>query len=615
MSKIFSRKAGVSNNEQTENTKKIVPKFVRVEGDNKLFPQIQVKDISKVTDENTRWKLDGDGIVWKACSAVETLYITIECEKEGIKEDLQGITVFKGLGNNISTDSWLGVENVKREVKGLTPLKPEDFTVTEKNKLNYKTEDIAFEQVQIMIRTKLKNLREQFLIDNIDFCIGNSGSFRDSLPLPSKYKGTRSPLRPILLKKVRDWVLSDLKGELSPENYECDDYVEWFGYQGYQDYKKKNIFTFGVIGEDKDMMSNPKLLVNFGTHSGKDNPNKGKFKFPNAWLIPDSGISVGEIDLVVKTKKEFKASGLVWLMAQAFLIGDSADSYLPLRHLPVKANYGDVKAYQDFVNLKTPKEVLQKVVDLWSDWLPYGCQYTTFNGVEKDVPTMEVMNTYFLTAYMTRSDKDSLDWYKLCKAFKVDTSKIVDNNLLTPPVKTYIGNEDHVKSVEDLISEIIKIDMKGIKSLKKVEQAPVLDRIKEKLLSIDFDSHYEMQQKVKSDQSVVIPKKVYTKSLHDHIVEYNTKNNYEISDRGNYETFIESLSEDIVFEEITDEHRWYSIQDQVHKVTIDGDERFFRTFDYYMTGDDSAYDMDLDLPTLNDVTEVFPEQVMQTVYG
>lgn len=495
----FSRKAvmGVKGFVDPSETKKIVEPFKKDLSDNKLFPQLQIDDISKVTDEKTRWKLDGDGIVWKSCSAVETLYITVECKEEGIKEDLDGVTVFKGRGKSISVDSWLGVLNVKREVKGLKPLSPEDFIVTEKNKLNYKTEDIAFEQVQIMIRTKLKNMREQFGINNIDFCIGDSGSFRDSLPLPEKYKGSRSPLRPIMLKRARAWVLSDLKGELAPEGFENDDVVEWFGTKGWSDYKKTGIISYGVIGEDKDMMSNPKLLINFGTHSGKDNPNRGKFKYPKPWLIPDSSISVGECDLVVTTKKEFKATGLTWLVAQAFLIGDKADFYLPLLHLPVKANYGDVAAYKDFVDLKTPKDVLQKAVDLWSEWFKYGVQYTTHEGVELDVDTMTVMNTYFLTAYMTRNDKDSTDFYKLCKAFKVDTSKIVGNNKLTPPVKTYVGCEDNVNETEDLLTSILKEDLRGLKSMKKADQAIVLDRIKEKLGSISFESHYEMQQTLK----------------------------------------------------------------------------------------------------------------------
>jgi len=110
---------------------------------------------------------------------------------------------------------------------------------------------------------------------------------------------------------------------------------------------------------------------------------------------------------------------------------------------------------------------------------------------------MTVMNTYFLTAYMTRNDKDNTDFYKLCKAFKVDTSNIVGNNNYTAPVKTYVGCEGNVNEIEDLIQSILKEDMKGLKSMKKADQAIVIDRIKEKLESISFESHYEMKQTLK----------------------------------------------------------------------------------------------------------------------
>ena len=87
-----------------------------------------------------------------------------------------------------------------------------------------------------------------------------------------------------------------------------------------------------------------------------------------------------------------------------------------------------------------------------------------------------------------------MDFYKLCEAFKVDTSKIVDNNKLTHPIKTFVGDEEHLNGVSTLITSILKEDMKGLKAMKKADQGVVIDKIKEKLLSIDFESHYEMKQ-------------------------------------------------------------------------------------------------------------------------
>ena len=484
---------------QEQDTGRVKKEFVRDLSDNKLFKSIQVNDLSAITDDNTEWYLDGDGIVWKTCSSVETLFLAVKNKHTGEEFEIDNITKFKGATKSISENSWLGIENVKRVANGEEPYTVEDFEIEQKSRLNYTSEDKAFEQAQIMLRTKLKNLREQFQINNIKFCIGGGECFRHGLDTVEVYKGQRSELRPILLGRVRKWVIDELNGLEAPEGYENDDFVEWHAAEGFQAYKRSGIFTKGCIGEDKDMLSNAKLLINFGVHTGEDNPNKGKFKYPKPWLIGDSSMSVGEVDLIVKgvknPKKECKATGLVWLVLQSFLLGDSADHYKPLQHLKhYKTNYGDVKAYEDFVGLKTPKEVLQKVVDIYADFFPYGIQYVNHRGENLDVDTMTYMETYFKVAYMTRSSDDKTSFGKLCKAFKVDTSKIENNNLLSPPVKTYCGNEDHIKELSSLIKSLISEDMKGCKQLKSAEKNEVFDKIKSKLESVDFECHYEYVQ-------------------------------------------------------------------------------------------------------------------------
>lgn len=469
-------------------TKEVKP-FVRDEGDNKLFPQIQVDDIKTVTDGSTHWKLDGDGIIYKACSSMQTKFITVTHKTEDLEIELEGIAKFKGQTKAISENSWLGTENIKRNAQGLEPYTMEDFDVVAGQRLRW-DEEKAFEQAKIHIFTKLKNLRSQFQIENIDFCIGGGDCFRHDLDLVKPYKGQRDEVRPILLKRVRDWVVSDLGAEVAPVGFENDDYVEWWGFKGYTDYKKTGIFSFGVIAEDKDSFSNPKVLINFGVHSGEKNPLKGKFKFPKAWIIADSSVSIGEIDLVVTTKKEAKGTGLKWLMMQSFLIGDTADNYNVFKHLKdYKTNYADVKAYEDLLDLKTPKELLQKVVDIYSEMFPYGVQYTTHKGEELDVDTLTLMSTYFLAAYMTRSDNDQLTFPKLCEAFKVDTSKVIDNNKLSAPKPVFNteGAEDMVTVTEDVVNDLLTTKLNAFKSMKKGDLVEILDDIKKKL--VDLQTH------------------------------------------------------------------------------------------------------------------------------
>ena len=459
--------------------------FERDESDNKLFPQLQVKDLSTVTDENTRWKLDADGIVYKAASTMENLYIVVKNKETGEEFELEGVEAFKGKGKTISENSWLGVENIKREAKKLEPYKVEDFEIEQKQRLKM-SEDKALEQAQIMINMKLKGLRQQFNINNIDICIGGGECFRNSLATVEPYKGNRKDsLRPILLKKLREWVMKERNGEYAPEGFENDDYVEWFGYQGWLHYKKHKVFSYGVIAEDKDSFSNPKLLINFGQHTGEDNPFKGDYKFPQAWLIPDSGVSSGEVDLVVKSKKEFKASGLKWLLGQAFLIGDSADHYNALKHLKhYKTNFGDVAAYELLADKETPKDCIQAVIDLYSKLLPYGVEYTDHKGESHDVDTLTYMNIYFLVAYMTRSSNDQTDFFKLCKAFKVDTSKVENNNLLTAPYRVVDEGylEDIIGETRVLLASLRDNELKSYKSLKKDGLVKRLDLSLEKVV-------------------------------------------------------------------------------------------------------------------------------------
>lgn len=105
-----------------------------------------------------------------------------------------------------------------------------------------------------------------------------------------------------------------------------------------------------------------------------------------------------------------------------------------------------------------------------------------------------------------------------------------------------------------------------------------------------------------------------SRTLKEFIDEINKKEGYESSPEGDHECLVEYLSKGIVQEETESEHRWYDVRSVVHKVVIDGEERFFETFDYHITGDSSASDMDLELPTIDDVSEVFPQSITKTIY-
>ncbi len=98
-------------------------------------------------------------------------------------------------------------------------------------------------------------------------------------------------------------------------------------------------------------------------------------------------------------------------------------------------------------------------------------------------PPLTYMDTYFKVAYMLRSIDDKMDFYRLCTAFKADTSKIVDNNKVTPPEEIFNkGNGELIATETKLIvKDLLATDIKSYKSLKKDLLVERLDSTQEKL--------------------------------------------------------------------------------------------------------------------------------------
>lgn len=467
-------------------------KFVKDTRDNTLFKELQVKDLSGITNKDTVMVVDFDGIVYKSCSMLDERYIKVTNKITEETFESSGITAFKGTTKEISINSELGVINTKREAEGLEPYKKDDFEIEDcvRPKKLPKGKN-TLEEIQILIRTRLKELRKQFGVNKQLLILGEGESFRESIPLPKRYKSGRVKPRPTTLKEIRKWCIEELKAEQAPQGFETDDVVTWYAFRGYQDYKKTGIFSYVVAAEDKDALSTPCLLISYGKE--KDEDDSSCFKFPNAWLIPDSSVSVGEMDLVTKVRKsgnsnEVKATGLKWLVTQAFLLGDSADGYFPYKYVPKECfygkPYGDESIYKDFKHLDNCKDLLQTAVDKMFEWFPYGLQYVDHFGKEQDIDTFTWMEYCFQTAYMTRNSNDTLTFKKLCDAFKVDISKILCNNEYTPPYEVF--NEEEGETIKEstlsIIDNILNGELKSYKSSNKPKLVEAMDSTKNMLL-------------------------------------------------------------------------------------------------------------------------------------
>lgn len=494
MTKFENKSFTPSQSVAREEVKEAKP-FQRDESDNKLFPEIQVKDPIKrcLITKDTIGVWDFDTPVYRIAQQMENKYLEVICKKDKtIKADLKNKTEFKGRTKKVSDNSWLGLLNIERGVKGLEPLEVEDFELTEKQELKYE-EDKAMEQAKILVYKKLKQVRQQFQLPRIILALGEGLNFRNCLPTVRPYKGNRKEtIRPLLLKKLRQWCREELGAVMAEPRYdgqmvECDDFLEYKKAEGYKTYRKNGWISYVCISSDKDSTNSAGAVINPDLHSGDDNPLKGKFKFPQMMLIEATDRCAGNLELVTTTgSSDVKGYGFKFLMYQAALGLDGADFYDALGHLKdagYDLNFGTQSAYKVLQPCKTAKETLQETINTFAKLLPYGVEYYDHKGDKHDVDTLTYMNTYFLVAYMTRSSNDKMDFFKLCKAFKVDTSKVENNNLLTAPYKVF-----NIDVSEELIGEVLAqtqhvIDnqMRAYKSLKKDEVVGRMDKSKEVL--------------------------------------------------------------------------------------------------------------------------------------
>ena len=319
-------------------------------------------------------------------------------------------------------------------------------------------------------------------------------------------------------------------------------------------------------------------------------------------------------------KGEIKGGGSVFFAYQLLMM-DSADEYSPRKYLPddfehFGKGYGDEAFYKDFAPLKTSKEVFQKVVDKYFEWFPYGLQYTAWDGTEIDEDTLSYLQKHYQLAYMLEGKDDKSTVIDLLDRFEVDYTSLIKNNLKEKPVRTFVGCESHISELEALIKDILENNVKGLKSKKKSDQAPMIDEIKEKLESIDFECHYEMVQKEKDVTEVTKLNKKRI-SLIDHISKWKVENGYspevDLDCSEDMEIFEECLDRSEVHQGTPDVHRWYNLVDFTYEIVIEEEKRYFCVSEYRTTGDMGARDMDL-YTTLKDVHEVFPKQVMTTIY-
>lgn len=496
--KVETTDSSRSEYEESDNkTTAVMQGFIRSKQDNKLLPELQIKDLTLIVTEDCINYIDADTIPFKTASSVEEDYIEVFNKLTKETSEFKNITEFKGnlrTEGAIKVDSVLGTINIKREAKGEQPYTLEDFEITAKKRLKHEKGctidgtkfNNSLEVCKYYIDQWIDAIKIQTQVPNIVVVLGSGLTHRHDLLLPHQYKSDRSEDRPLLLKEAREYIFNTYPSEMAQQReegvsrgLEADEVCDAYGFEGYINFRKTGKFSKIKSAIDKDSHNLPSICFDYTKAFNFDNPQ--------AWLIEHRDVSVGKIELV---KGKVKGFGLLHAVMQ-ILLEDSADEYGSRKYLPEEmkkgVSYGPVTFYKDFVNLETPKEILEKVVELFYTWFPSGLKYTAWDGTDVDEDTLSWLNKCFLCQYMRLKKDDTTQITNWLDQYNIDYSKIVGNN---KPKQVEFLDEGQLREEVNKYTETLEtvISLLSDKSGKVADKAA---RLEEALKLLNDNKHFE----------------------------------------------------------------------------------------------------------------------------
>lgn len=325
--------------------------------------------------------IDGDLLAYRAAAANEKRFV-IAVHNETLEEErFDTATKFK---------EWAAGSDF--EVS--------DFTVTpgqEPNDLSH-----ALRTIKTMIAT----ITREAGCDSHHIVVSGKDNFRDSLPLPSKYKGTREGVaRPTQLVECREYLINHQDAEVAVG--EADDLLVGYAYQGYKSGKRVVQCSIDKDAKhgpgwlyDWTTMSEPELIEGYGglTCTLKETARKTA-----------KGLPVVE--------KIIKGKGRAFLYFQ-MIFGDAVDAYKPCEIAKVK--FGEVGAYELLKNATTDKEALEALVRQYKIWYKEPVTYQAWDGEMHTKDWLEIFQMYADCAWMRRWDGDRFDVKKVLDSLKIE---------------------------------------------------------------------------------------------------------------------------------------------------------------------------------------------------
>lgn len=372
-----------------------------------MFDKIIRYDISDLVTPETTCVIDIDGIIFKVAAVSESRSIEVTNLKTNEVLEFNNRTEFWGRSRtSIGKSSYLAGINAELAENGLEEYTKEDFSIEDVAKPN-----ISLSTTKEYVQKYIKSVLTFCGCTNYILLVGGDTNFRDDLNLPVKYKANRkNMLKPTNLDALRSWAKT-LDNVYISEDMEGDDVLSVYGFRGYCDYLKTGKFSYMVSTNDKDAMHTPSLLFDW-------TKEESEFVRPYYYMVPSVSDDVGDLEI---TKHSLKGYSLKFLAYQ-LTVGDDSDGYSAYKYLNFpKGTYGNQKFYNDFNDLESPEDILEKIIEVYGRFFPEGLvQFEKPCGEVVKISWQEWLNTQFLCAYMKRSMKDSMDIYKLYEKFNVE---------------------------------------------------------------------------------------------------------------------------------------------------------------------------------------------------
>ena len=314
--------------------------------------------------------IDGDVLAYRAAAIAEKREVEVIYKTTGETRLFKNRTAFKDL---------LKETDLKFE--------PDEWEITDK------VEPLNLSLATGIIKKQMKDLSTALFADRCEVFVSGKNNFRDSLPLPKKYKGNRADsIRPIHLRAAKLFMVHNYKAKIS-NGAEADDFLI---IRGYEELRQGNIPI--LITVDKDANAYSGLSVYDFTQES-----------PQIILLPDFGS-------LWRTDTKVTGNGFIFLCFQ-WLFGDPVDDYKPCQLANTK--FGEVAAYKLLKDCETEQQALEVVIQQYKTWYPSEITYTAWDGIEITADYKFLMDLYYKCAKMKKTEDDQLDAAAFLESFGV----------------------------------------------------------------------------------------------------------------------------------------------------------------------------------------------------